>query len=283
MSRKTALHLYTAQRVQFPWEDHPYRNHDKLGMDIGAMYVDKHPVTNEQYAQYLKASGYSPARDSARWLMHWENGQPKAGWEQRPVTYVSLNDARAYCGFYKKRLPEVYEWQYFAQGLDGRLYPWGNNYDSSREAQLVPAISNNFTNPGPEPVGKYPKGASPFGVEDLVGSVWQMTSEFQDFHTRFMILRGGSNYGPWRHNECRDCGFGDNHCASIGVPGSYDPITGKNLSHPFCGSHWYFPQTFQNNQWNKYFLMSDSWERAGTLGFRCIADAEDDAESKMFV
>jgi formylglycine-generating enzyme required for sulfatase activity len=115
-----------------------------------------------------------------------------------------------------------------------RTYPWGGAYDSSRQAALIPAINNNFTNPGPEPVGRYPKGASPFGVEDLVGSVWQMTSEFQDDHNRAVILRGGSNYGPWRLEKQK----GDHHCATIGVPGSTDPTTGANLSHWNCGSHW---------------------------------------------
>jgi hypothetical protein len=80
------------------------------------MYVDTHPVTNAQYAAYLNSSKYHPA-DSANWLMqNFESGQPKAGWEQKPVTYVSLEDARAYCSHQNKRLPHVYEWQYFAQG-----------------------------------------------------------------------------------------------------------------------------------------------------------------------
>ena len=71
------------------------------------------------------------------------------------------------CWFWWSR----YEWQYFAQGTDGRLYPWGNADDPS----LTPALSNNFTNPGPEPVGKYPGGASPFKIQDLV-SVWETRS-----------------------------------------------------------------------------------------------------------
>ena len=70
------------------------------------MYVDKHPVTNAEYAAYLQASGYSPPKDKARWLkQNFAGGKPKPGWEQRPVTYVSLNDARAYCAYHKKRLP----------------------------------------------------------------------------------------------------------------------------------------------------------------------------------
>jgi iron(II)-dependent oxidoreductase len=168
-------------------------------MYIGAMMVDTHPVTNAQYAEYLEKSQYHP-KDSGNWLkQNFEGGVPKKGWENKPVTYVSLEDARAYCSFNKKRLPKPYEWQYFAQGGDGRLYPWGNEEDWS----VTPAVNNNFTNPGPEEVGKYPEGASPFGVQDLIRSVWQYTSEFQDIHTRSVILRGGSNYHPFRGKECR--------------------------------------------------------------------------------
>ena len=268
--------------VQFPWESYSHRDHSRQ-MRMGAMYVDKHPVTNRQYASYIKASGYVPT-DRANWLkQNFVGREPRAGWEERPVTYVSLEDAKHYCAFNKKRLPKVFEWQYFAQGSDGRTFPWGNSNDPVR----TPAVSNNWTNPGPEPVGQYPSGASPFGVEDLVRSVWQYTSEFADAHTRSVLLRGGSNYSPYRGASCRWITNNDDtlqtkapacHAKAAGqvVPGSYDPVTGRNLTHNFGGSHWYFPPAFQNNQYNKYFLMSGSYERAGTIGFRCIADAVDD-------
>lgn len=244
--------------VQWPWEDHPQRRHNHT-LHVGAMYVDKYPVTNADYYKFLRASKYMPS-DSAHWLeQNFEAGKPKTGWERKPVTYVSLQDAREYCSFYSKRLPHAFEWQYFAQGTDGRLYPWGSTDDVS----LAPSESNNFTNPGPEIVGKYAHGASPFGVEDLIRSVWQYTTEFQDTHTRAVILRGGSNYCPWR---------GTNTTA----PGSYDPHTGKNLTHPYGGSRWYFRPAFRLDNYNKYFLMSGSYERAGTIGFRCVADAVDD-------
>ena len=88
------------------------------------------------------------------------------------MTFVSLDDARAYCTAQQKRLPHAYEWQHFAQGNDGRLYPWGATGDvagATPTAQLhAPLENNNFSNPGPEPIGQYPRGASPFGVEDLV-------------------------------------------------------------------------------------------------------------------
>ena len=119
---------------------------------------------------------------------------------------------------------------------DYRVYPWGNTPTINdvtivknlsipdAEGIYVPRRNHNFTNPGPEEVGKYPKGASPYGIEDLVGNVWQYTSEFTDIHTRSVILRGGSNYNPWRGKECRNAQ--NNECAKIKVPGS------GNLLHP---------------------------------------------------
>ena len=291
----------TGVDVQYPWETYPHREHEH-DMYIGAMIVDTHPVTNAQYADYLKASHYHP-KDSGNWLkQNFDGSEPLKGWEKKPVTYVSLDDARAYCAFHNKRLPHVYEWQYFAQSGDGRLYPWGDEEDWS----LTPPVNNNFTNPGPEDVGKYPGGASPFGVQDLIRSVWQYTSEFQDIHTRSVILRGGSNYHPYRGKECRWIENDDTTPRNFGphtpgsdhgtpacwntssndyyelryvndnVPGSYNPVTGKNLSHPMGGSHWYFPPAYKLNTYNKYYLMSGSYERAGTVGFRCVADAVDD-------
>ena len=259
--------------AQFPWEPHPQRRHSR-DMQLSALYVDKHPVTNAQYAEFLAASGYAPA-DTARWLEQnfeppgaggagQQPRRPRAGWEQRPVTFVSLADARAYCAHHGKRLPQAYEWQYFAMGPGAfRLYPWGDADDPTR----TPAVSNNFTNPGPEPVGLHPRGASPFGVQDLVRSVWQMTSEFSDSHTRLLLLRGGANYNPWRGGPTN---------ASHPAPGAFDPATGQNLTHPQGGSRWYFRPAYRLDAFNQYLLMSGSYERSSTIGFRCVADAEDD-------
>ena len=138
-------------------------------MKIGAMYVDKHPVTNAQYATYMAASHYLPS-DTANWLkenFHQNRARgPKSGWESKPVTYVSLEDARHYCSFNNKRLPHAYEWQYFAQGTDGRRYPWGNEDNLT----YTPPVNNNWTNTqGPVPLhGGRSARAAP--LESLHGS-----------------------------------------------------------------------------------------------------------------
>ena len=148
------------------------------------------------------------------------------------MTWVSLEDARAYASWAGKRLPHEWEWQYAAQGTDGRLYPWGNEWD----AGAVPVPDKSRTMRPPDPVGAHPKGASPFGVMDLVGNVWQWTEEFVDEHTRAGILRGGNYYQPQ-------------------------------------GAIWYFPEAYKLTEHGKLLLMSPSMDRSGTLGFRCVVDA----------
>ena len=133
-----------------------------------------------------------------------------------PVTYVSL-DERAYCAWKGARLPHEHEWQYAAQGNDNRAYPWGNDKNQDN----FPKVQDGNVFAGPESVFAHdPAGASPFGVVDMVGNVYQYTDEFQDDHTRSVILRGGNNYYPQ-------------------------------------GSKWYFPESLELWSHEKYFLMDD--------------------------
>ena len=196
------------------------------------------------------------------------------------MTYVSLADARAYCAHVGKRLPHTHEWQYFAQGgatHAAQNYPWGDTDDPTR----TPAVNNDYVNPGPEPVGRYPNGSSPYGVQDLVRSVWQFTTSFEDEHTRSVILRGGANYNPWRGAECRWIENNDGtprtsaQAPACAAAAARTPVPGS-LPHLMGGSKWYFPPAYNVTTYGKYFLMSGSYERAGTIGFRCVADAVDD-------
>jgi iron(II)-dependent oxidoreductase len=194
-------------------------------------YIDKYPVTNQQFAAFLKAASYRPA-DDHNFLKDWKDGKYPAGWDNKPVTWVSLEDARAYARWAGKRLPHEWEWQYAAQGLDRRTYPWGNDWCDA----CAPKQEHGRDLPAPADVDAYPKGASPFGVLDLTGNIWQWTDEFADEHTRAAILRGGSYYRP-------------------------------------SGSRWYFPPAYKLNEHGKYLLMGPSKDRAGTLGFRCVKEA----------
>lgn len=176
--------------IQFPWEDSPRRHH-RSSVKIDSFFIDQYPVTNVDFERFLNATDYHPA-DDHNFLRHWENGKPPLGGENKPVTWVSIEDSRAYAGWAKKRLPREWEWQYAAQGTDGRSYPWGNSWNASAVPQ--PDTARNPT--GPDEVSAHPAGVSPFGVMDLIGNVWQWTDEYIDRRTRSAILRGGSNYHP---------------------------------------------------------------------------------------
>src|SRR5690242_7648058 len=217
--------------VQEPWEDSPRRYHHHR-MTVHAFYIDRYPVTNSEFKKFLDASHYHP-QDDHNFLRDWKNGTYPDGWGNKPVTWVSLEYARAYAAWAGKRLPHEWEWQYAAQGTDERLYPWGKDWDPA----AVPALDKGRELPPPSAVDAHPKGASPFGVMDMVGNVWQWTDEFDDTHTRAAILRGGSHYHP--------------------------QVT-----------RWYFPEAFKLNEHGKFLLMAPSTDRSGTVGFRCVVDAE---------
>lgn len=216
--------------VQYPWEDSPRRFHSHP-MHLHPFYVDKYPVTNAEFKKFIDATHYHP-KDDLNFLKNWKDGTYPSGWENRPVTWVSLEDARAYANWAGKRLPHEWEWQYAAQGTDRRLYPWGNAWDEN----AVPKPDKSRTMRGPDPVDAHPNGASPFGVMDMVGNVWQWTEEFVDDHTRAGIVRGGNYYQPQ-------------------------------------GSIWYFPQAYKLSEHGKLLLMAPSYDRSGGLGFRCVTDA----------
>jgi formylglycine-generating enzyme required for sulfatase activity len=168
---------------------HPSRDlHKIVGFErevsLSPYAIDLTPVTNGQYARFLQQTGYAP-RDKENFLKHWSNGEVPPGREDHPVVYVELEDARAYARWAGKRLPTEEEWQYAAQGTDGRAYPWGNDWQEGR--------CNDGG--GTTAVMAFPQGRSPFGCYDMCGNTWEWTeSERSDGRTRFCILKGGSWY-----------------------------------------------------------------------------------------
>jgi len=177
--------------VQYPWEDVPRRYHHHR-LHIPAFYIDRTPVTNAEFKIFLGKTSYHP-RDDHNFLRDWKNWSFPAGWENKPVTWVSIEDARAYAAWAGKRLPHEWEWQYAAQSANGPYF-------------------------------------------DMTGTVLQWTDEYRDPHTRAAILRGGTSYRP-------------------------------------KASVWYFPQASSLNEHQKYLLMSPGRDRAETVGFRCLVDA----------
>jgi len=211
-------------------------------------YMDKYPVTNKEYYRFILSTGYKPA-DTVNFLKNWVNGKPLGKDETRPVVYVSLEDARAYATWAGKRLPTELEWQYAAQTPDLRSWPWGEEKNVRRENEWVTntltvsrikGIDSTRCNTGNgilEPVGKHPKGANPYGIEDLVGSVWQLTNDEYDNGTvYFVIMKGGSYFNP--------------------------------------GSSWWYVQGGPRELHYRQMLLrvSRGFERNATVGFRCVRD-----------
>ena len=165
----------------------PYPEPDSGFIPMDGFFMDKYPVTNNQFYDFIESTGYTPEVPD-NFLKHWEDGKYPRGEKNMPVVYVSYEDAQAYARWAGKRLPTESEWQYAAQGSDGRLYPWGNSLDSA----LCNAGSGVLTS-----VNEYPGGSSPFGVMDMVGNVWQLTNDLYDNGSHyFIIIRGGSYYHP---------------------------------------------------------------------------------------
>lgn len=194
------------------------------------IYVDKHPVSNKDFYAFVQATRYQPA-DKESFLKHWRNGAPVPGEEEMPVVFVSYEDAKAYARWAGKRLPTEKEWQYAAQAGDSkRIYPWGKEMDETK---------CNSGNGIMDIIGKYPQGANPLGIEDLVGSVWQMTDDWYRSGVRSFIMLKGSPYfktnSSWWY-----------------VQGGAKPLTNRQ-------------------QW---FRVSQGYERNGTVGFRLVMDAD---------
>jgi formylglycine-generating enzyme required for sulfatase activity len=184
--------------------------------------MDLTPVTNAQYAEFLRDSRYRP-RQRARFLNHWSRGRYPEGKADHPVVYVDLEDARAYARWAGKRLPAEEEWQYAAAGPRALRYPWGND--------MRPECCNAGERGDTTPVTQFPAGRSPFGLYDLCGNVWEWTeSERSDGRTRFCMIRGGAFYAAKGSNWYTDggprpCNFaakfllmwpGLDRCATIG-------------------------------------------------------------------
>ncbi len=143
--------------------------------NVAAFWLDRDLVTNQQYKKFLDANPSRSVPDIEleqlkAWSWDAATRNFPAGRETYPVVLVTWDDARAYCEWAGKRLPTEAEWEKAARGTDGRLYPWGNDWSSDKSA---------FGERGAQdaaPVGKFPAGASPYTVNDMVGNVWQWTS-----------------------------------------------------------------------------------------------------------
>lgn len=169
---------------------------------VDSFWIGKHPVTNTQYEQFVKETGHrvpyidDPRATDDNWDVQrrtWPSGRA-----QHPVVLVSWHDAQAYCAWAGGRLATEAEWEYAARGgLDGRLYPWGDEIDPSR--------ANYDNRGGTTPIGSYAPNA--YGLYDVAGNVWEWVADWYDakyyatspltnptgpLHGTTRVLRGGA-------------------------------------------------------------------------------------------
>ncbi|MCP4317180.1 MAG: formylglycine-generating enzyme family protein [Hyphomicrobiales bacterium] len=190
-----------------------YDREPQRRVELDTFSISKTLVTNEAYSVFLKETGHSPPSVTRKeWdgygLIHaypravpyiWKSPDPPAGRETHPVVMVSYGDAMAYAQWLSGktgetwRLPSEAEWEKAARGSDGAYFPWGNEYD--------PDLLNSH-DAGPfatVPVGSFPDGASPYGMLDAAGQVFEWTSTPAG-NSRH-IVKGGS----WDDKGCGVC------------------------------------------------------------------------------
>jgi len=153
---------------------------DKQTKHEGPFYIDRLPVTNAQFARFVKRTGHKPGRcicgccwiDKQDSLGPW---LPKAFPAEFPAVNVTWIDALAYCRWTGKELPTETRWEKAARGTDGRLYPWGKE----------PKPEVNPETWTIHKAGAAPETASPYGIEDMLGGVWELAVGWGERRTHF--------------------------------------------------------------------------------------------------
>jgi len=200
---------------------------------VKSFYIDVYEVTNLQYEHSLAFTHRPPPS-------HFVNSRHPEGKADHPVTFVSWFDAKAYCEWAGKRLPDDKEWEKAARGTDGRVYPWGDEFSIERVNSPV-RWANLRLQGDTTPVGAFDGGKSPFGLYDTSGNVWEWTaSRYEAYpgNTRQSENYGG-NYRVLKGGSWWDCSF--YQCG---------------ISAPVYNRSFFHPKTKNNS-----------------FGFRCAKDA----------
>ncbi len=156
-------------------------------IDLPEFKIDQFEVANEQYRQFVAATGYQPA-DITSYLKQWTGKATYPNWAGTfPVVWISQEDAQAYCKWRGGRLPTEEEWEKAARGTDGRMFPWGNTYPSRDTTNF------GFGTTRAEPVGNRPDDKSPYDVYDMGGNVAELTASIEKGGPEpLTVMRGGS-------------------------------------------------------------------------------------------
>ncbi len=202
--RNRECSLYTETHFIDSWKPLPPNYHQVFSDQISAAAVlgklDKFEVSNAEYFEFIKATGYQP-KVSNRFLAHWVDGAPTAEQLEQPVIYVDLTDAQAYANWRGARIPTEWEWQLNSAGIERRKpHCW------------------NLTN-----------------------------SEQSDGRTRFLILKGGSDFNV-RNGQ------------------------GAKSTSGIAESDWYVDGGVRDESWvEKLLLMGLGMSRSENISFRCIS------------
>jgi len=189
---------------------------------VEAFWIDRVEVTNARYDVCVEAGACSRPSGTAF------GDATKA---DHPATIVSWTQAAAYCRWVGKRLPTEAEWEKAARGVDGRRYPWGPSFEPDR-------LNAGYT-AGTTAVGHYAAGASPYGVLDMAGNVWEWTS---------------SLYRPYPYDP------GD---------GREDPTArGARVNR---GGSWYYGASYVRTTYRA--TANHIYRRIADLGFRCASSS----------
>lgn len=145
---------------------------------LDAFYMDSLEVTNSRYLEFVKAAGHRiPEHPRDKTLTLWQGATVPVAFKDHPVVNVAWADAEAYCTWAGRRLPTEAEWERAARGTTGRRFAWGNMEPTRTLANYL----NQWRNGGGlEPVGSHPQGASPEGIQDLQGNVWEWVADWYD-------------------------------------------------------------------------------------------------------
>ena len=174
-------------------------------------FIDKYPVTNAQFCAFLNERG-NQVEGGRDWIYlegsykdercqigkDGDRFEVEPGFEEHPVIYVTWYGARAYAAWAGKRLATEEEWEKAARGIDGRVYPWGNEFDKEKCNTDESGIGHTT------PVGGYPEGGSPHGCLDIAGNVREWTDSWYNKKEKSRLLRGGSWYFSRDFARCAD-------------------------------------------------------------------------------
>ena len=165
---------------------------------LDAFRISKYEITNAQYAQCVRAT----VCDEPGGLQHYSD----PAYADHPVVYVSWYDAQTFCEWIGDGLPTEAEWEYAARGLEGRIYPWGNDAPDCDKANHSDCVDDTTA------VGSNPEGASWCGAEDMAGNVWEWVADWYDDYPSeaqtnptgpatggAKVLRGGSFGYGWSY------------------------------------------------------------------------------------